>query len=511
MQFLDRVREITANFQDSHFQLDAVDPLSPVSLGFIVSNISGKYLVTSLRPKYLANQDVEVGDEVVSIDGKDPLTAANELKPYFPASSDLYRTNSVLFKLTSRDFALPTQATSTVVLRRKGMTISRNLPWGAASISRSDEATYLKNIKVSPAMQNLGLDTESLFSEDWRTNIGALKNRVDFADVSDPTTPVITVGTLDSASGPVAYLQIQTYMITAVSQIPGSNDLDQGSAISNILTTLENSAVKGLPDLPFVRTIKKELSKRKPLLPTNVGKIYKFSDFIDIVMSAFKAQSMPLILDVRYNPGGIIDDAISLVSSLASHNENIPPLSQMFRVTNLAWESVDAAVAAGTEDPAKLNPLAQEVASIFTDARAQGSAYSEVLPADPLTTNKVVNGYNQKIVVLTSSFCVSACDVTALLLKNAGRATLMGEPTNGTGAGFFSTFEVPDFTDTNHIIVAHLPNSLFGRPLKAGEDPRTIAVESIEAENHPTQPDVLVEPTLTDVQKLQLNNEIKRP
>jgi hypothetical protein len=209
---------------------------------------------------------------------------------------------------------------------------------------------------------------------------------------------------------------------------------------------------------------------------------------------------MPLILDIRYNPGGAIGDAIALVSDLASTKENIAPLSQMFRITNLAWESVDAAVAGGIEDPANIDPSAQEVASVFTDARAKGSDYSEVLPASPLTTDKVVNGYDQKIVVLTTSLCVSACDATALLLKTAGRATLMGEPTNGTGAGFFSTFEVPDFTDTNHIIVAHLPNSLFGRPLQAGENPKTVAVESIEAENHPTQPDVLIEPTLADVQ-----------
>jgi hypothetical protein len=253
MQFLDRVRQITANFQDSHFQLDAVDSPSPVSLGFVVSNIGGKYLVTSLRSKYLPNTpQIAIGDEVVSIDGQDPLTAATELKPYFPASSDLYRTNSALFSLTSRDFALPTQATAAVVLRRNGSTISLNLPWGAALIARSDQATYLKNINVPPAMQNLGLDSDSLFDENWRTNIGALKNRIDFADISDPTTPVVTVGTLDSPSGPVAYLQVQTFMITAVSQYqpPAPNKPTKGSATSHILASLAAlPAPSALPNL----------------------------------------------------------------------------------------------------------------------------------------------------------------------------------------------------------------------------------------------------------------------
>jgi hypothetical protein len=508
MQFLDRVRKITANFQDSHFQLDAVDGPAAVSLGFVVTNISGKYLVTSVRPSYLANKtlnfdftaQVAIGDELVSIDGQDPLTAAQTLKPYLPGSSDLYRTDSAIFNLTSRDFALPTQATSAVVLRRNGSAISLNLPWGAEGVSRSDQALYLKNVGIQPAMQNLGLTAPSPFGEAWRTKIGALKNEVDFTDVSDPTTPVVTIGTLDSPSGPVGYLQIQSYMITALSpyQAPQPAPSSPPAQVLGALAKLTSPA--RYPDLSSVKTIMDGAPKPQGLFPIAPGASTLFPDFIDAVISTFKSNSMPLILDMRYNPGGEIGEALALVGDLAPTNGSINALSQMFRITNLAWESIDSAVAGGLVDPLNLDPTAVVVSSVFTDARSKGSDYSEILPASPLTTSKVVNGYDQKIVVLTSPFCVSACDATALLLKSSGRATLMGEASNGTGAGFFSTFEVPDFTDTNHIIVAHLPNSLFGRPLQSGEDAKTVSVESVEAENHPTQPDVVVTQTLNDVQ-----------
>jgi hypothetical protein len=467
MEFLDRARKFVANFKDSHFQLDGAQPTASVALGIGIAQIGGKYVVTSLRTPLLKDQltqkdykdQVALGDELVTIDGRAPEDQKQAFEPFLPASSDAFREMLATSSITARDFQLPQKSSADVVLLHRGATVSLTLPWYSLSTRRTDQATLFKArgitmISADTVGEIEGLKTpvniSTLFvNSQWRTAIKGLKAEKDFVDASDPSSTVVKFGLLKGAKGPVGFLQIQSFDV----------DLLQDKASSQGLV--------------------------------------KFPELISVIAKMLKTQKISLILDLRNNPGGNPEYAADVLSALAPEKASYSPLSTMYRITELAWETEDAGTSKGLTDPIKLK--AQEaVDDAFKNAIAENKPYTEVLPDDPITADPIVGGYDQKIVALTSPNCISACDVMSILLKSSGRATLLGLPTNGTGAGFSSSFEVPTFTDTNHILTARLPNMLFGRPLRSGESAQ-IDIESIEAENRPTQPDAVYEQDITDV------------
>ena len=77
-----------------------------------------------------------------------------------------------------------------------------------------------------------------------------------------------------------------------------------------------------------------------------------------------------------------------------------------------------------------------------------------------ITASKEVGGFHQKIVALTSPKCVSACDIMASLLSHSKRATLIGLPTNGTGAGArtLHPFNGTVWKDDHKILAIKIPN-----------------------------------------------------
>ena len=102
---------------------------------------------------------------------------------------------------------------------------------------------------------------------------------------------------------------------------------------------------------------------------------------------------------------------------------------------------------------------------------------------------------------LTSPKCVSACDIMASLLSHSKRATLIGLPTNGTGAGArtLHPFNGTVWKDDHKILAIKIPNFLFGYPYKIKDSPKVLSmISQYNLENRPTKPDTLYEPTLLD-------------
>jgi hypothetical protein len=515
MQFLDRVKKLVANFQDSHFSIEGAQPVAIVVLGVGIAEADGKYIVSSLRTPLLKDQttgvdfsnQVSLGDEVVSIDGQAPQDAAAALKPYISGSSDLFRTTSATSELTLRNFQFPTAGTSKIVLRHGSTTTSVALPWYSLMVQRSDEAQYLQTAKVTlitpeNAVAIFGKDavasgdiTSGFKNENWNTTVQGLTQEKDFADANNPGSIVVRTGILTGKSGKVAYLQVQSFNVAT---------LTDGPAPTGLLSMIHDSFMEATrPSRPPVRPVRPV----RPGAPAEIQpdpvdasstNIYPFNQLMKVLVAGAKAANLPLILDLRNNPGGNLDYATGLFSDLISADKTYAPLSNMFRITELSWESEDGMSPKGTKDPATVASQAK-IDAVFKDAVAAGRDYSEILPAEMMTADADVTGYSGKVVELTSPNCVSACDAFSLLMKSSGRGIILGQPTNGTGAGFFSTFTVNDWTDTNHLVTARIPNMLFGRPLKAGETNVTADVEAVEAENRPTQPDVVYSTSVNDV------------
>lgn len=87
-----------------------------------------------------------------------------------------------------------------------------------------------------------------------------------------------------------------------------------------------------------------------------------------------------------------------------------------------------------------------------------------MIVSEEITPDSALGGFNQPIAVLTSPYCVSACEITAAHLKYAGRAVLIGQSTSGTGAGFYKDNEIDSTwkADAYDAFSVRIPNMLFG-------------------------------------------------
>ena len=119
-----------------------------------------------------------------------------------------------------------------------------------------------------------------------------------------------------------------------------------------------------------------------------------------------------------------------------------------------------------------------------------------------ITADPAIGGYDEPVAVLIGPECVSACDGLALLLKSSGRVTMIGEPSNGTGAGLLgiAPYKPEPWRDNYGVLSLVLPNSLFGFPGKVGRYvyPEDDAYIEFNAENRPTQPNVAFAGSLDD-------------
>lgn len=484
LEFLDRARALVSNFKDSHFYLNAAQPPSSVALGIDVTQIQGKFVVSTITGMLLKDQksqkdysgEISIGDELVSIDGKNPEELVRGLENYIPGSSEAFRQSFAARSMTQRDFQLPEKGTAEVVLKHQGKTVSLSLPWYAIATRRSDEAAVFKKLGIFIVNQDTistvkPAGAETLYKNaQWETAIQGLQNEMDFVDATDPTSTVVKFGVLGAPSNSAAFIQIQSFDVASVVDAASLNPPAPSASPS-----------PGASPAPAAQ-------------PT----VLSFPVLMKVLVTVAKNANLPLILDIRNNPGGNPDYSAAVLSALTPTGQQYAPLSEMYRITELAWETEDAMSMKGLTDPAEL-AVQKATDQAFRDAIAKKRDYSEVMPAAPIMADDDVGGFSGNVVALTSPNCVSACDIMAILLKSSGRAKLIGQPTNGTGAGFSSSFAIPDWTDTNHILTAKVPNFIFGRPLKAGESPATVDIESIEAENRPTQPDIAYEPDLNDV------------
>ena len=90
-----------------------------------------------------------------------------------------------------------------------------------------------------------------------------------------------------------------------------------------------------------------------------------------------------------------------------------------------------------------------------------------------------------------------------MLFRASGRVTLLGEPTNGTGAGYRTStpYETTEIKDDYDVFKFDVPNFLFGRPVGVGAQQYREAPLGFRdnSENQPTGPDVAYQPAVADV------------
>jgi hypothetical protein len=474
LHFLDRVSQCIAGFHDSHFWTAAPVALPPVFAGLMLTNIGGKYYISEIMPQVLAYVDISatgsaslekglaVGNEVTEVDGQSPAALSAHYATYISGSSTDYITQQADLSIFFRTFDYPTKNSVQLKIQdAAGNSYDLRLPWwgGVGAHTRADSFAYFQQLGIPLSDQvKIVLDPKT-GSTDWRTvslqtsGYDATQplfkgdNYNDLVEYADDTgAPGLRVGEVVAPGGAAfCYMELLTFETTNFT----GKDKSQAS----------------------------------------------FGDTIRNFISDCEQKQLDLVLDLRSNPGGNGDFPDLLLSILTEKGKSYPSPVMAFRIT----PDTGKLLASDTFQPQlnfeDLGAFLNNPIDIYNKAADANQKESDIVPNAVLGADAAVGGYEGRILALITPDCVSACDMTASLLKKSGRAVLLGTHSNGTGAGFLSSASLNStFQDSNYELAIKIPNFLFGVPDKMVDQvsgaPWAANESNYMLENHPTAADV---------------------
>lgn len=488
LHFSDRVLECLAKTRDTHVYGALAAPRPAVATVFTMAHIQGKNYITVLNQRLIArlkqgNDEVPpdideilaVGNEVLEIDGMSVDQAALNLRRYISSSSLDYAIYASYASLTMRDFSYPTSSVVEFKIKKPtGEVRQVALPWWSYFVGPDIEAEqYFRNLGIpkvndlqwvyDPAAHRYLKDDDAFGSKGWGFSIPLYSGKDINVLLGSSGSPAIRFGITTSDKGQkFCYLQIRTF--------------------------LEKDLISATDD--SVRTT--------------------FVDALKASVLTCKKENVPMVLDLRSNPGGIGDYPPYFMSLLARTGESTVGVAQTLRVDKMSSQVMnellnpDRVAFTDLDNPSAFSSTALEA---YKNALRNNQPYMDWIYGKDLAPDSDINGYNGKIVALVTPACVSACDITSRLLKNSKRATLLGTHANGTGAGFMGGESF--LKDSLGILNVEIPNFLFSIP--AAKSDITVmdfsANKSMVIENNPTMADVNYEPSLTDI--TQGNKDLK--
>ena len=452
--FFDRVKQITARFQDTHLQINPLVTLPKIYLGLDIMEVEDGFVVSSIHSfldEYLADQgiDLRVGDKVYEIDGKPIGNLRKKLASYISASSRSYRDQLATDGLTSRDYKYPKNGKTNLTIRNHlGKIISIPLQrYYDFEMQRMDAIYYLQRRGfVYRSAEGSSVLGYTLFDQPSQ-----VESSETYFGIEDPTSVILRTGFLRIRGKKYGFIQLYSFLEEFV-QMAG--DFSSHTRW----------------DQPIVELILK-----------------------------LKEKNIPLIIDLRVNQGGHVEYPVRLLSLIARSGEAYPSYMEGFRITpniQQIWQRVAPELGYFERDA--------KTAKIIRRAINQGQSHSGMwMKTEDIEPASDVEGFDQSVTVFTSSRCVSACDIFALLLESSKRARIIGSPTNGTGSGFFewAPYSSTTWVDMYEIFSLEIPNMLFGHGLHQG--PGEFLTESatirFNRENRPVNPDQFYKTTIRDI------------
>jgi hypothetical protein len=484
--FYDRVLKCIAGFQDTHFGGYSRVRRPVVLTAIQVIDIGGKIVISKASPILMARIKAEneeawkgledtlaVGNEVTMIDGQPALDAVKTLTPYISASSPAFGELYASMTFFQRGFRYPTKKTVTLEIRNaQGELKHIELPWMAqVTPGNFDAQAKFKALglplvtelqwKYNPVLRKLEKNDEGLFPTGFNIKAALFPNQATFTTyVDDEGAPGLrTAEVILDRQHVFCYMQLLTFY--------SENFTKEGSKDSK-------------DKQPFFTPIK-------------------------AFVKSCEAKKMPLLLDLKYNGGGNGTYPAKLLAALSEPGAKYPSDVSAFRITpsmvDIVTQEIDPSKQSGARD-LDAGPDAKTLLAAVSDAIQNGAPYTDVMNGPDVTTDHEVGGYSQKIVAIVTPLCISACDMTARLLKNAKRAVLVGTASNGTGAGFWSEANLDSsFQDSEGVLKLQIPNSLFGVETAVNEPERLpfATAKALLSENVPIVADVQTPFTVEDI------------
>lgn len=473
MDFLDRVQALVAKFQDSHFSIQERISRPFVYTGLRLRRVQGAIFVGAIDKKFMALAQkvsgadlsaIKAGDIVLSIDGVNVEDKISELKNYIAGSSDEFRDSQAIRSLTVRNLLYPTKNYMTVEFKNAGvykLPILVNNP--TAGTPRLDAIEYLKGINVQSDTSSLGITFDK-----------STRQFVDSATMS-----------FDGYSPWKLHLNLKG--VTEYADDDGQPGMRTGYY-------MKNGKTYGVLQLLTFHTKNLTVGQNQQT----------FLDAIRGFVAELKDNGMPLILDLRNNPGGNGNFPNAVLGILSKTNEFYGGSTSGYRMTSYIRQLEEPSLYQEmTAEDVSYGITIDDFSAMLTSTIDNRKEITPMVSYTDVGNDPKIGGFDNKIVALVTADCVSACDMMTSLLKASGRATIIGTHSNGTGAGFLSTQDLnTQWTDSLRVFSSQIPNHLFGRPGEAGV--RIFGEDSaydMDLENAPTQADIQYSPMVKDLVK----------
>ncbi|MGB0454718.1 MAG: S41 family peptidase [Bacteriovoracaceae bacterium] len=471
LDFHDRVRKLIAGFKDTHFSARANVSIPKMTSGLktelyhednkrlvLVSAISKKIMeLNKTLGGHSEVDQIKVGHQVVAIDGIKVDQLISTYEEYSAGSSPGFRTSVATNSLASRSFLYPEKTYSLWTFHNGEKEYRVRLPWYFDKPKRRDVELYLR-AKGYKSLE------KAYFSWDESKQKWNESKELEFKGYNFRDAPKGIIGETEWIRGKDDVL-IRTGYFIKNSKSYGYIQFFAFNG-SSIRTKGENPKTSNLVDV--------------------------FRDFV----KELKAKEVPLIVDIRVNFGGNTILAIENLSSIAKVGESYPSRTIGYRMSQTMTSLFNSIIIDPSIAAVPTFSDWELVQKEFDYAHSINQKYSNViLQSDPITANGDVGGYDEEVVVLLSPWCISACDNQSFLFKHSKRTTIIGEPANGTGAGFLSTgSQSTTYIDPLMIISTRIPNYLFGLPIVSNErviedEDHSLLFEN-NSENKATQPDI---------------------
>jgi hypothetical protein len=436
LEFMDRVLLFAASLHDSHLYLAPTVSRTRIRVPLQLAEIRGKIVVVSvetpllrlLAPNSAQVSGIDVGDEIVNVNGVEAHAAATELLPWIEDSSAQGARDHAVGALVSRSFKFPETPVLKLGVRKalkkvavaapadpaaapakpeKPKEFVAEIPWVYEATNRADEREFFHRLGYYNPIGNLHKQWDAKKSQ-WVSSPGwshgysdssLLQNLKDTTVILGNDFSTAAVGGVYEENGKrVAVLQIRGFPMKA--RVSGNHMMMMGQDFAESVSDLLE-----------------ELQKRK----------------------------LPLIVDLRHNFGGVLNQATEVArifipegTTLPSYTEALP-LTHMTRQLN---EMVSTPRAFVSEDSLpngkvpEISPL--EVTALIKLAASARTPLTSAFVREDLEGSGDKESLARGVAVLITPECISACDVLAGLLKRAGAGIFIGTETDGTGSGYIS-------------------------------------------------------------------------
>ncbi|MFL5264137.1 MAG: S41 family peptidase [Anaeromyxobacteraceae bacterium] len=476
LRFYDRMRRCAAGFEDGHLLLGAPARLPQVALGIGLRLVDGRVYLANRERKlvsYLRTisgvRDLEellaVGNEVVEIDGRPVADALAELAQLLPASSDAARLERAVDALTRRDFAFPEKSAAALTLAVGGARRTVALPWWVSPDAE-------RHVMTQAWLRRTGVATTELLS--WRYD-GA-------KDAWDR-----------DANAPQGHLRTDTILPArdAAGLREYQDENDHPAMRLGEVVRRRDRAFCYLQILTFQVETLVSRDGRQP-----------FTAVVEGFVKECKEKGLDLVLDLRQNDGGFLSHTSALFALLGERQKAYPAGALVLRantINQLVYQQrapiVGSTSARALDDAFEPRRIADAIGA----ARKAQQDFTPAFLESPLRASDAVGGYEGRVVALVAPTCMSACDRFAALLRNSGRATLIGEPTEGAGGSQQEARNLAvRWSDPEGLLSVSIPNAAMGvqraLPPSGERRPAPLSAEdffgSVAFENRPVTPDV---------------------